>query len=392
MSAKKLDQSVFDGLPSEYRWAAVDAVGDAYAFKYQSPVLKSRIWLALSQVTLIGLGYDASDWRNSLIERLSDTCIDDMGIANAQKQIESQDVPTSDIDWSRQEVPAGATHYDERGGFYRKDRIGWLRFDGCIWIAVRLADQDIGLYHEIPKPAPQVDWSKAPEGATHYAQSKTMLYKFHKKIGDKWAFWAAKDGWVVYSSGEHERVEFELANAIKRPESINDIARSIEAARIEEQACMPFPDGDARYFETSAPQESGATDVFSGLYEKVAENSDPYAALPKTNALADAVASCHAAISKSAKETILRLRGTGMLTACIEDERAERSYQHYFKDVSGVDAIDLYHVARLYDITDPALFHAFKKIACAGKRGAKNKAQDVQEAIDALKRWQELSK
>lgn len=73
-------------------------------------------------------------------------------------------------------------------------------------------------------------------------------------------------------------------------------------------------------------------------------------------------------------------------------EQSERTYPHYFKDVSAVDAIDLYHVARLYDITDPALFHAFKKIACAGKRGAKDQAQDVQEAIDALKRWQELNK
>lgn len=67
-------------------------------------------------------------------------------------------------------------------------------------------------------------------------------------------------------------------------------------------------------------------------------------------------------------------------------------YPHYFKDVSGVDAIDLYHVAKLYEINDPALFHAFKKIACAGKRGSKSQAQDVQEAIDALKRWQELNK
>lgn len=67
-------------------------------------------------------------------------------------------------------------------------------------------------------------------------------------------------------------------------------------------------------------------------------------------------------------------------------------YPHYFKDVSDVDAIDLYHVAKLYEITDPALFHAFKKIACAGKRGSKGQAQDVQEAIDALKRWQELNK
>lgn len=32
MSAKKLDQSVFEGLPKEYRWAAVDADGSVYAY------------------------------------------------------------------------------------------------------------------------------------------------------------------------------------------------------------------------------------------------------------------------------------------------------------------------------------------------------------------------
>ena len=112
-------------------------------------------------------------------------------------------------------------------------------------------------------------------------------------------------------------------HVVKRPESIHDVARSIEAARVEEQKFKVKP--------------------------------CPY----------------------------------GCVAATIE--QAERTYPHYFKDVSDVEAIDLYHVARLYDITDPALFHAFKKIACAGKRGAKDRAQDVQEAIDALKRWRELN-
>lgn len=92
------------------------------------------------------------------------------------------------------------------------------------------------------------------------------------------------------------------------------------------------------------------------------------------------------------------LAGEPVSTASlITDERAaeigeDRPYPHYFKNVSDVDAIDLYHVAKLYEINDPCLFHAFKKIACAGKRGAKDQAQDVQESIDALKRWQELNK
>ena len=217
MNLKKLTQAVFEGLPPEYRWAAVDADGDAVAgkkYEHKETLLR------------IGKGYDASDWQNSMIER--------------------QDVPTSDIDWSRQDVPEGATHYSKRFGEYYKAEDGFLLnylADESRWIVL-------------------IDWSISALESPH----------------------------------------FEM---IKLPESIHDIARSIEAARVAEQS--------------------------------------------------------------------------------------ERTYPHYFKDVSGVDAIDLYHVARLYEINDPALFHAFKKIACAGKRGAKDRAQDVQEAIDALKRWQELN-
>ena len=171
--------------------------------------------------------------------------------------------------------------------------------------------------------AADIDWSRqdVPEGATHYNTSSGAFFKrldsglvqvFAETAGE----WASLGAYTVF--------DLESSTCtIKRPESITDIARSIEAARIEEQKfkVKPCPHG------------------------------------------------CVAA-------TI---------------EQAERTYPHYFKDVSDVDAIDLYHVARLYDITDPALFHAFKKIACAGKRGTKDQAQDVQEAIDALKRWQELN-
>lgn len=157
---------------------------------------------------------------------------------------------------------------------------------------------------EKPEPEPQVDWSKAPEGATHYSPETDAKHAVFYKDDFKqmWIEQWPNLGWQeAHSLNEHERPIF----IPQKLESIRDVARSIEAARVAEQS--------------------------------------------------------------------------------------ERNYPHYFKDVSAVDAIDLYHVARLYDITDPALFHAFKKIACAGKRGTKDRAQDVQEAIDALKRWQELS-
>lgn len=162
-----------------------------------------------------------------------------------------------------------------------------------------------------------IDWTSAPEGATHYRRSTDTFFKLCENKGE---FWVGDWAVTLYTL---KTAKDNPSDFIKRPESITDVARSIEAARVAEKS-MPWPDGDPRYFETS--------DV------------------PET-----------------------------------------KKYPHYFKDVSAVDAIDLYHVARLYDITDPALFHAFKKIACAGKRGAKDRAQDVQEAIDALKRWQELN-
>ena len=65
-------------------------------------------------------------------------------------------------------------------------------------------------------------------------------------------------------------------------------------------------------------------------------------------------------------------------------------YGHYFKDVSHLKKIDVYRVIDLWEITDPALQHALKKILAAGKRGAKNQMQDVAEAIDSLVRFQDM--
>lgn len=65
-------------------------------------------------------------------------------------------------------------------------------------------------------------------------------------------------------------------------------------------------------------------------------------------------------------------------------------HQHYFKNVKHLDHIDVYRVLDLFCVTDPALAHAAKKILCAGIRGAKDQAKDVQEAIDTLLRWQDM--
>ena len=64
------------------------------------------------------------------------------------------------------------------------------------------------------------------------------------------------------------------------------------------------------------------------------------------------------------------------------------NHQHYSKDVSHLQTIHVYRVLDLYKVTSPPLQHAIKKLLCAGMRGAKDEAKDIQEAIDSLVRWQ----
>lgn len=65
-------------------------------------------------------------------------------------------------------------------------------------------------------------------------------------------------------------------------------------------------------------------------------------------------------------------------------------HNHYFKDVSQFNTIDVYRVLQLFNVTDPCLQHAVKKLLVAGGRGVKDIGKDVQEAIDTLLRFQEM--
>lgn len=63
--------------------------------------------------------------------------------------------------------------------------------------------------------------------------------------------------------------------------------------------------------------------------------------------------------------------------------------KHYRYQYKGIQ-IDPYRIFRVYGITDPAIQHAVKKLLVAGSRGSKSTAQDIQESIDALARWQSM--
>lgn len=70
----------------------------------------------------------------------------------------------------------------------------------------------------------------------------------------------------------------------------------------------------------------------------------------------------------------------------------EEKHSHYKKDVSGLDFVDVYRVLRLFEVADPCLQHAVKKLLCSGQRGVKDEDKDIQEAIDSLLRYREMKK
>ena len=111
-------------------------------------------------------------------------------------------------------------------------------------------------------------------------------------------------------------------------------------------------------------------DYIAAIDKKYPENPEPYGAVRKSpvNNLNDDL--------------------FGLLVNKKEDVK----YQHYFKDVSKFTHIDVYRVLSLWEVQDPCIQHAIKKLLVAGNRGYKDLEKDIQEAIDSLERWKEMQK
>jgi hypothetical protein len=54
--------------------------------------------------------------------------------------------------------------------------------------------------------------------------------------------------------------------------------------------------------------------------------------------------------------------------------------------------VDVYRVLEIFQVTNPAIQHAVKKLLCTGIRGGKDFDQDLVESIQALVRLQEMRK
>ena len=73
--------------------------------------------------------------------------------------------------------------------------------------------------------------------------------------------------------------------------------------------------------------------------------------------------------------------------------KMSEKYPKYYKDVSGVEEIDTYHINKLFPVDDDTgcILHARKKLLIPGSRtGGKSMKDDIIEARDTLNRWLDL--
>lgn len=68
----------------------------------------------------------------------------------------------------------------------------------------------------------------------------------------------------------------------------------------------------------------------------------------------------------------------------------------YNREIIGLDGtevtVDVYRVLDAFQVTDPAIQHALKKMLCTGLRGHKGYLTDLEDAIESLEKAKELRK
>lgn len=60
-------------------------------------------------------------------------------------------------------------------------------------------------------------------------------------------------------------------------------------------------------------------------------------------------------------------------------------YSHYYKPVPYTH-VDVYRVLMLFEVTDPCVQHAIKKLLVPGGRGTKDRLKDLREAVVSINR------
>lgn len=62
------------------------------------------------------------------------------------------------------------------------------------------------------------------------------------------------------------------------------------------------------------------------------------------------------------------------------------THNHYFRDVSHLNSLDVYRLLELFQVTCPVAQHIVKKALAAGQRGHKDTRRDWQDIADSAAR------
>lgn len=68
----------------------------------------------------------------------------------------------------------------------------------------------------------------------------------------------------------------------------------------------------------------------------------------------------------------------------------ENNKSKYHREIKKGVMVDVYDVLSAFEVANPAMQHALKKMLAPGKRGAKSTIQDMKEAIQSIERAIEL--
>lgn len=73
-------------------------------------------------------------------------------------------------------------------------------------------------------------------------------------------------------------------------------------------------------------------------------------------------------------------------------EELEANKNNYQREIKSGVFVDVYDVLKAFNVVNPAMAHAIKKMLAPGQRGAKDTIQDMKEAIQSIERAIELEK
>lgn len=188
------------------------------------------------------------------------------------------------------------------------------------------------------------------------------------------------DEWILFWKGDykfcvgHDKEWFYFESGVS--EYLNDwcgLAKVIwqRATHPEE---LPFIDDEPKYTddEVKYMDENG-----QGRLQSI---SDQYAEIEK-------VRQAIKVKSGSDSDHALDAMSFGIMGAGAASGGAKmRENSHYFIDVSDVDEVDFYEIAKRYNVTDPAIQHILKKCLAIGNRGHKDLETDLKDILKTAKR------